>query len=87
MAVIPERYLFLHATAAALNAINTSSDKALDKPAISEIKPITEGPARKPISPPVVTIAKPCTLLRPGILAAALNNTGTIQEQPNPITT
>ena len=46
---------------------------------------MTEGPARKPINPPVVTIAKPSTLLTPGIFPEALNNTGTTQEQPKPM--
>src|SRR5438128_656379 len=48
------------------------------------MNPITEGPVRNPISPPVVTIANPSTALTPGMLADALNNTGTIQEHPSP---
>ena len=44
-----------------------------------------EGPAKKPMRPPVVTIAKPSTTLTPGIFPDALNNTGIIQQQPKPI--
>jgi len=52
----------------------------------SETKPMREGPVRKPISPPVVTMANPSTVLTPGILAEVLNSTGTIQQQPSPTT-
>src|SRR5690242_2877543 len=61
-----------------------SSDNPQERFVFSEIKPITDGPVRKPISPPVVTIAYPSMVLTPGMLADARNNTGTVQQQPNP---
>ena len=72
---------------AAVIIISIKSESPFCKLAFSEIKPITDGPAKKPISPPVVTMANPSTLLTPGILPDALNKTGTIQQQPNPIIT
>src|ERR1700712_2180905 len=69
---------------AANRPIKIKRDNPFERLAFSEIKPITEGPARNPISPPVVTIAYPSTVLTPGMLADALNNTGTMQQQPNP---
>ena len=78
--------LFFQATVAASNAITINRERPLDKLDILEIKPISDGPVRKPMRPPVVTMAKPSTVLVPGILAAALNNTGTMHEEPTPIT-
>ena len=62
-----------------------NNDKPAERFAFSEINPIIDGPARKPIKPPVVTMAKPSTVLTPGIELDALNKTGTMQQQPNPI--
>ena len=62
-------------------------DNPLERSVFSEIIPMIDGPVRKPINPPVVTIAKPSTVLTPGIFAEAVNKTGTIQEHPNPIKT
>jgi len=53
--------LFCHATIAAIIVIKINNDNAFERPAFSEIKPIMDGPVRKPINPPVVTIAKPST--------------------------
>ena len=52
----------------------------------SEIKPIIDGPGKKPNQSPCGDhLQNPQQHLTPGILAAALNNMGTIQQQPNPI--
>ena len=72
---------------AAVSMSSTNKDKPVDRFIFSAINPMTDGPVRKPIKPPVVTIAKPSTALTPGIVVAALNNTGTMQQQPNPIKT
>ena len=79
--------LFFQATIAAVSISKINNDKAADRFTFSEIKPITDGPVRKPINPPVVTIANPSTVLTPGIEPDALNSTGTMQQHPNPIKT
>ena len=77
--------LFFHATNAAMISNKINKDNPVARSDFSDINPIREGPVKKPINPPVVTMAKPSTVLTPGILADALNNTGTIQQQPKPI--
>src|ERR1039458_7033702 len=60
-------------------------DNPFERLAFSDMNPITDGPVRNPISPPVVTIAYPSTVLTHGIFADVLNKTGTIQQEPRPI--